>query len=83
MYGDDNNDTLLGMNGNDTIYGGKGKDYIKGGGGKDIMYGGKKNDTFALSLGKDKIKDYKLGETVLIKQEDLDLDLITRTRRKT
>ena len=82
LHGDENDDTLLGMNGNDTIYGGKGKDYIKGGGGKDIMFGGKKKDTFALSLDKDKIKDFKIGETVLIRQEDLGSGLNYADKKK-
>ena len=69
LYGRKNNDKIFGMNGDDKIYGGKGKDYIKGGGGKDIMFGGEKADTFSLSLGRDKIKDFKIGETILIKQD--------------
>ncbi len=81
MFGDNNNDTILGMNGNDTIHGGDGKDYIKGGGGADVMHGGKHKDTFALSLGKDKIKDYEKGEPVIVLEQDLGSDIKYKNKK--
>lgn len=44
IYGDDGNNSLVGLNGDDEIYGGDGNDIIRGSNGADVLDGGAGND---------------------------------------
>lgn len=44
IYGDDNDDHLLGEQGNDVLDGGSGSDSLQGGIGQDLLYGGADDD---------------------------------------
>ena len=64
IFGNSNNEILLGFNGNDVIfglggkdklYGGKGNDKLYGDSGKDKLYGGSGKDYLKGGSGKDKI----------------------------
>jgi Ca2+-binding RTX toxin-like protein len=56
LYGDDDNDTLIGGHGNDSLYGGNGDDILDGGIDKDTLYGDAGNDILIGGLGKDTLR---------------------------
>ena len=65
LFGGLGNDVLLGGLGDDTLWGGDGNDLLIGGKGNDILYGGSGQDIFSwdsVTLGNDRIMDFKLGE---------------------
>jgi Ca2+-binding RTX toxin-like protein len=67
LYGDDTNNSLLGLDGDDTIYGGAGDDILYGGIGSDNLYGGTGSDIFVFSMtdvgaGVDTIHDFTPAE---------------------
>ncbi|MBR2179215.1 MAG: calcium-binding protein [Selenomonadaceae bacterium] len=68
ITGTSGDDTITGGNGNDSINGGAGDDLIIGGSGNDTLTGGNGSDTFVCSSedGNDVIKDYTVGEDVII-----------------
>jgi serralysin len=64
IWGNDGDDTLIGLSGNDgfkggagndTIFGGSGDDYIFGGTGNNVLNGGQGNDAFIAEGGNDVI----------------------------
>ena len=68
LYGDNNNnalvggvfaDSLNGGGGSDTLYGGAGNDIIDGGNNIDFMFGGKGNDTYYVNNLNDKIVEFE------------------------
>lgn len=68
LYGDNNNnalvggvfaDSLNGGGGSDTLYGGAGNDIIDGGSNIDFMFGGKGNDTYYVNNLNDKIVEFE------------------------
>ena len=59
MQGSKQDDKLNGGRGNDTLHGGPGQDTLRGGQGNDILRGGRQADLFHLSVGRDRILDFK------------------------
>lgn len=69
LVGGDKDDYINGGNGSDTIYGGAGNDTIDGGNQIDLMFGGKGNDTYIVGNTNDKI----------IENEDSGIDTVIST----
>lgn len=73
MRGGDGADRLYGGAGRDRIFGGAGVDLIVGGRGNDWLSGGTGQDSFVFDtgFGKDRIKDFALGQDTLFFSRDL------------
>jgi Ca2+-binding RTX toxin-like protein len=61
------NDTLTGSSAANVLNGGAGNDTLNGGSGNDTLIGGSGSNTFVFGagFGRDKIKDFKLGEDIV------------------
>ena len=69
LYGEDDNDTILGGGGDDDIYGGDDQDVLFGNAGSDYLYGGAGNDiifTGDLSNGESDIVDGGSGADKIV-----------------
>jgi len=79
LVGGEGNDTLRGKGGEDILFGGAGKDYLfgfdhddtlSGGEGSDVLTGDAGMDVFVFTAddttGRDLVKDYEVGETLMI-----------------
>jgi Ca2+-binding RTX toxin-like protein len=73
LKGGSGNDTLFGGAGNDSLFGNEGQDRLTGGTGNDMLFGGAASDEFVFDLGdgQDIIRDFLVGEDVLILSPDL------------
>ena len=69
IFGSRKSNHLDGSAWDDRIQAGHGNDIINAASGDDQIKGGKGNDTFILSLGKDVILDYDIGETIQINRD--------------
>ena len=69
IFGSRKSNQLDGSAWDDRIQAGHGNDIINAASGDDQIKGGKGDDTFVLSLGKDVILDYDIGETIQINRD--------------
>jgi Ca2+-binding RTX toxin-like protein len=62
LVGSPGNDNLVGSLENDNLKGDDGNDHLEGGPGDNIMTGGDGADSFDCGLGVDKVLDFKEGQ---------------------
>ncbi|MEB3831794.1 Calx-beta domain-containing protein [Phormidium sp. CCY1219] len=86
LFGDNQDNTIIGGAQSDTILGGEGNDSLLGSSEDDILFGGADNDTltggsgadiFVIGFGEDTITDFVRGSDAFALQSGLNLDNIS------
>ena len=76
LMGDTGNDHILGGHGWDRLFGGEGNDFLEGGSGDDLLVGGAGDDLMIGGAGKDHFVYFENTGNDVIREFELDKDVI-------